>query len=226
MIRIVVIDERESDRNLIQTTLSFQSDFEVVGCGKDGFDALKLTTGLKPDVVIMDIGLSDFEGMEIIPLLKSKVPQVALLILTDLEDESHICKVAGQDINGYLLKSVDMDKLISAIRSIYNGERFLSAKILDKAYCILADMLKNHEPRVKTASGKPQRVSIPSNLSRMELRLMAFVAQGCSTREIAETMCLTTGTVRNYLSVVMQKTGLKNRTQMATFALKAGLVKE
>jgi DNA-binding NarL/FixJ family response regulator len=226
MIRIVVIDERESDRNLIQTLLSFQSDFEVVGCGKDGFDALKLTAGLQPDIVIMDIGLSDFEGTEIIPLLKSKVPQVALLILTDLEDESHICKVAGQDINGYLLKSIDMDKLLNAVRSICNGERFLSVKILDKAYCILADMLRKHEPQARIAQEKPQRVNIPSNLSRMELRLLAFVAQGCSTREIAANMCLSTGTVRNYLSVVMQKTGLKNRTQMATFALRAGLVKE
>jgi DNA-binding NarL/FixJ family response regulator len=226
MIRIVVIDERESDRNLIQTTLSLQSDFEVVGCGKDGFDALKLTSGLKPDVVIMDTSLSDFEGTEIIPLLKSKVPHVALLVLTDLEDESHICKIAGLDISGYLLKSVDMDKLISAVRSVSKGERFLSAKILDKAYCILANMLRNHEPQAKTASKKPQRVTIPSNLSRVELRLMVFVAQGCSTREIAETMCLSAGTVRNYLSVVMQKTGLKNRSQMATFALKAGLIKE
>jgi DNA-binding NarL/FixJ family response regulator len=226
MIRIVVIDERESDRNLIQAMLSFQADFEVVGCGKDGFDALKLTAGLQPDVVIMDIGLSDFEGTEIIPLLKRKAPQVALLILTDLEDESHICKVAEQDVNGYLLKSMDMDKLINAVRSIRNGERFLSAKILDKAYCILSDMLRNHEPQAKTTQDKQQKVNIPANLSRMELRLMAFVAQGCSTREIAANMCLSTGTVRNYLSVVMQKTGLKNRTQMATFALKVGLIKE
>jgi DNA-binding NarL/FixJ family response regulator len=226
MIRIAIIDDRESERNQVQNTLALQSDFEVVGCGKDGFDALKLTAGLQPDVVIMDIGLSDFEGTEIIPLLKSKVPKVALLILTNLEDESHICKVAGQDINGYLLKSMDMDKLINAVRSIRNGERFLSAKILDKAYCILVGMLRNHDPQVKNAQGKPQRVNIPSNLSRMEIRLMAFVAQGCSTREIAANMCLSTGTVRNYLSVVMQKTGLKSRTQMATFALKAGLVKE
>jgi DNA-binding NarL/FixJ family response regulator len=224
MIRIVVIDERESDCNLIHNTLSLQSDFEVVGCGKNNFDALELTTSLKPDVVVIDICPDDLTGMGLAALLKCKVPHVAVLLFTDREDNAYIRKVVGQDVKGYLLKSIDLDNLVSAVRSISNGECFLSAKILVKSYSILVDLLKNNQSQAKTAIRTPQSTSIYSRLSLMQIKLVLLVAKGCSTREIAKEMNLSAGTVRNYLSVVRRKTGLKSRTQIATAVLRSGII--
>jgi DNA-binding NarL/FixJ family response regulator len=231
MIRIVIVDEKESERTLVQNALELQSDFEVAECGRDGFDALQLVSKLKPDVMIMD-HLCDVNITDFIPLLRSKSPQTAFLILTSLTEEAHISKMLNLGITAYLLKEADMDTLPLAIRTLCNGGHFFSPKVRDKVFHILLDMIKTKKASEKPAQLAPAKQGLgktcPQNttgveFSRVELRLIPLVVQGCSSEEIASRLSLSGGTVRNYLSTMLQKTGQRNRTQLAMFAVNNGL---
>lgn len=229
MIKIVIIDNWELDRNNIQALISSQDDFTIVGLGKDGYDAFKLVGELKPDIAILDISLDVIDGTDIIPLLKSKSPSTAIVFLTSLEDEEHICKAVVQEVRGYLLKDTDMDILADAVRLVYQGGRFINPKIDDKVYHILATQLKpmylaNFPHTVSSNPTVEEEIDLPAGISRKELRIMLCVGKGHSTKKIAEDLSLTTGTVRNYLSSAMQKAGLQHRNQIPLFVFKHGLI--
>ncbi|MDR0635953.1 MAG: response regulator transcription factor [Treponema sp.] len=237
MIRIVIIDERESDRKFVQTTLSLHSDFEVVGYGKDGYDALILVSKLKPDIMIMDTRLSDTNGIELIPLLKSKSLYTAFLILTSLTEEAHLSKVINLGITAYLLKEADMDTLPLAIRTLHKGGHFFSPKVHDKVFHTLLDMIKTNKASDKHSSlgtaawpqglGKMRSQKMVNiKFTAVEQRVISLVVQGYSSEEIADRLCLSGGTVRNYLSAMLKKTGQRNRTQLAIFVMKNGLLSQ
>ncbi|MDR3171940.1 MAG: response regulator transcription factor [Treponema sp.] len=222
MIRIVIIDEQDVDRICIETTVSAQHDFEIIGLGKDGYDALKLVAGLKPDILILDICLPG-----IIPLLRSKSLATAIMLFTSLEDDAHICQAIGSKVSGYLLKNTDMDQLAASIRVVYEGGSVITPRITAKAFHILSELVRNNDPCKGSQSTSYQNGTwntIPSSISKTELRIMTYIGQGRSNQEIADKLCLTTGTVRNYISSAMQKVGLENRTQIALYAVKMGII--
>jgi DNA-binding NarL/FixJ family response regulator len=223
MIRVVVVDDQESDRNSTARVLSRNDDFEVAGLGKDGFDALRLISDLKPHVAVMDF-LKD--SAELIPLLKSKFPAAAIILLTSCEDERHICGAMGYNVSGYLLKNTDLDKLAAAVRVVHGGGTFFNPRIIDKTLHIFSDIVRHRQIFQGILANTLQRGStMPSNMTRMELQIMACIGQGFTTREMAENLSLSIGTVRNYISHVLQKTGLRNRNQVASFAIRHDLVK-
>ncbi|MDR3341248.1 MAG: response regulator transcription factor [Treponema sp.] len=232
MIKIVVIDERELDRRCIEATLSSQNDFEIIGFGKDGYDALKLVANLKPDIVVFDMYLEYVDGPGIIPLLKGKSPATAVLLFTSFEDDAHICRAIGAEVAGYLLKDTDMDKLTTTIRIVYNGGCFITPRITARIVHILSSLVKDtylrtqdyHNTSHQNIPGQYAYQSIPASISKTELRVMTCIGQGKSNQEIAENLSLTPKTVRNYVSSAMQKTGLQNRAQIAVFAIKTGLI--
>ncbi|MDR2537596.1 MAG: response regulator transcription factor [Treponema sp.] len=237
MIRIVIVEEKELEQKLVQTTLAFHSDFEVVGYGKDGFDALILVSKLKPDIMIMDTRLSDTNGIELIPLLKNKSPHTAFLILTSLTEEAHLSKIINLGITAYLLKETDMDTLPLAIRTLHKGGHFFSPKVHDKVFHTLLDMIKTNKASDKSSSSAtatwPQGLgktrsqkAVNVKFSTVEQQLIALVVQGYSSEEIADRLCLSGGTVRNYLSAMLQKTGQRNRTQLAMFVVNNGLLNQ
>ena len=223
MISIVIVDKDGADRQRVQEILSRQSDFNVIGSGKDGYDAIKLVEKFKPDIAIMDINLDVLKGPASVPILKSKSPKTAVIFLTSLDDETNICEAITSEVRGYLLKDADMDVLNKAVRLVYEGGRFISSKIESKIYHILASLLKNN----RKTSSKPVRTiapSLPPEISKKELLVLTCIGQGSSTKEIAKTLGLTTATVRNYISSLMHKIGLKHRIQLPIFAIEHGLV--
>ncbi|MDR1324403.1 MAG: response regulator transcription factor [Treponema sp.] len=237
MIRIVIVDEKETEQKLVQKTLAFHSDFEVVGYGKDGFDALTLASKLKPDIMIMDTCLSYTSGIELIPLVKSKSSHTAFLILTSLTEEAQLSKIINLGITAYLLKETDMDTLPLAIRTLHKGGHFFSPKVHDKVFHTLLDMIKTNKASDKSsllmATTWPQGLGktrsqkmVNVKFTATELRLISLVVQGYSSEEIADRLCLSGGTVRNYLSAMLQKTGQRNRTQLAIFAVNNGLLSQ
>ena len=224
MISIVVIDKQETDLSHIRACLASQNDFAVRGSGKSGYDALRLVETLRPNVAILDTCLDMANGLELIPLLKRKSPQPALLFLTSRNDESAVCDaVIREDVRGYILKETDMDSLIFAVRHAHQGGRFISHRINEQVYRILAKLLKTARefPTARTKAKSP----VLTGISTTELRILTSIGQGHSTREIAEELRLAQGTVRNYISSAMQKTGLRQRTEIPLFALKNGMIK-
>jgi DNA-binding NarL/FixJ family response regulator len=220
MIQVVIIDAQDSERNHSELVLLTQSDFKIVGTGKDGYDALRLVENFKPDILLLDINLSYIDGVNASSILKKRFPHMAIIILTCLENDAYAFNALCNGVSGYLLKSRDMKKLVEVIRVVHeDGCHVLSPHIAAKIF-----------PRVSQAARKESPVTqdlfSPVNLTRTELQITCFVGEGLENHEIAEKMTLKTGTIRNHITVILQKTSRRNRTQLAVFAAQNGLIKE
>jgi DNA-binding NarL/FixJ family response regulator len=211
MIRIVIIDGQDSDRNNTEQVLSAEGDFEVVGTGKDGFEAIRLADFHRPDMLLLDINLSYLDGIEISSILNFRHPCMAVIILTRLSDEGHIRNALTNGVSGYLLKDKDMEKLAELIRVAHSSNCLIFPRV--------AAGYVQGEPRLK------EDQQFPFNLSRRELQIIRHIGAGLENQEIAEKMRLKMGTIRNHISVLLQKTALRNRTQLAIFAVQNGLAK-
>jgi DNA-binding NarL/FixJ family response regulator len=213
MIRIVIVDGQDSDRNDTEQLLSAQGDFKVVGTGKDGYEAIRLADCHKPDMLLLDINLSYLDGIKISSILNSRYPLMAMIIFTRLEDERHIRNALTNGVSGYLFKNKDMEKLADLIRVLHSSGCLIFPRIA-------AGFVREGEPCLKADQ------QFPVNLSRMELQIIRHIGKGLKNQEIAEKMRLKKGTIRNHISVILQKTALRNRTQLAIFAVQNGLAKE
>jgi DNA-binding NarL/FixJ family response regulator len=222
MIKIVIIAEPVWEENYLKKYLSSQRDFKILGFGKDDYDALKLVNTFKPDIVLIDIYRNDINGVEIAPLLRSKSPSTRVIILSSFEDEEHISKVLSNQISGYLLRNGDYEKIAESIRTIYRGGIFYAPRIASKVFELISKLLK--KDNINYRQPLRNKTAIPSTISGMELRIMVFIGKGRSDKEIAENLSLKPGTVRNYISSAMHKAGLRNRTEIAIYAFKNGLI--
>jgi two-component system NarL family response regulator len=224
LIKIAVISEEEQDRCKIHTILAPHKDFQIAGIGKDGYDALKTVEYLRPDIVIIDHRINNMDGAELAPIIKRRSPSTAVIVLGHEDEILWINRALNAGISGYLLKQVDLDKLAASIRTVFNGGCYISAPILNRAFNTLSQLgkspfLRYHFfPAVDNSSGPD------CCLSAIERRILTFIALGYSDKETANCLKLKPGTVRNYLSLAMQKTGLKRRTHTVVYALKHGLI--
>jgi DNA-binding NarL/FixJ family response regulator len=218
MIRLVIIDSNENYRKKVELLLSIQSDFAIIGTGKDGYDALMLTRTMKPDVILLDINLSYLGGIEVTSIIKCQFPNISIIILTNMDNDEYVLKTIYSGASGYLLKNLDTEKLADSIRTVYNGGSLLTPCIATKAFRIFSNMVRKDpkDPKVKTSV-------LPLNISKTDLQVIRFIGQGLSNREIASKMKLQEGTVRNRVTLILQKTGLRDRTQIAIFAIQQGL---
>jgi DNA-binding NarL/FixJ family response regulator len=219
MIQVVIIDAQDSDRRYSELVLLTQSDFRIVGKGKDGCDAIRLVENCRPDVLLLDINLAYLNGVKTASMLKKRFPHTAIIILTCLDSDTHALNALYSGVAGYLLKSTDMNKLAEVIRVVHQGGCHISPHIAAK---ILPRMLQ-------AAQGKsPLKQSLSSlvNLTKQELQITCLVGEGLENQEIAEKMTLKEGTIRNHITIILQKTSLRNRTQLAVFAVQNGLIKE
>jgi DNA-binding NarL/FixJ family response regulator len=221
MINTIVIDPGQKDRERIRNLLSLHKDFNVQGLGKDGYDAVRLAASFKPDIALLDVNLDIINGLDVLPLLKRRSPSTLAVILASDPDDSQISKALGNQVAGFLLKDSDLDKLPFILRDIRFGECCMNHRVSARIAHIFSEMLgKGRQANFLSGQAQP----IPPEISKTELRIMGCIGQGCSNKEIAEYLSLKVGTVRNYVSSAMRKTGLKCRTQIAIYAFKNGLV--
>ncbi|MDR0375428.1 MAG: response regulator transcription factor [Treponema sp.] len=225
MIKIIIIDSDEAERRRLKDSLSSQNDFDIIGIGKDCYDAVKLVESKRPDIVIMDIELKDGGGIGLIPLLKRKSPNTAVVFFTDCEDEERICRALFQEPAGYVAKRGGVPNLCRVIKNISHGDWCISSQIGSKVCSVFSHMVKRGMYSEIMPHNKLQAPpETPPGVSGIELRIIGFIAQGYSTCQIAEKLSITNGTARNYISVVMRKVGVSNRSQLALFAVHHGLV--
>ncbi|MDR2019661.1 MAG: response regulator transcription factor [Treponema sp.] len=220
MIRIVIIDGYEHYRLDLNLLLSREADFKVVGIGRDGYDAIHLTSSRKPDITLVDIDLPLIDGTKVIPLLKQHSPATRVIIYTTVDGDEYVKNAIVNGVSGYLLKD-DQYNLIEGIRTVYTGNNFMAPHITTRAFRILSALIKDQ--RQKSCQLNGENKTTPSHISRMEFLVTAYIGQGFSTKEIALILHLREGTVRNYISSILQKIGLRTRTQVAIYALKNGI---
>lgn len=224
MIRIAVVDDQDLVRDSLKILLGAQSDFEVVGLGKDGYDALRLAETLKPDVLLLDIRMPIMDGVEATAALKKKSPDTSIIILTTFDDDEYVLKAIRNGASGYLLKSAGTDELAQAIRTVRAGGSLMTPEIATKAFRLFSELARtNGGPVSGAASRRSEGADIPSDLSRTELQIISLIGAGLANKEVAGELDLGEGTVRNYISSILQKTGLRDRTQIAIFAVRNGL---
>jgi DNA-binding NarL/FixJ family response regulator len=224
MIKIVIINDAEQEQNHIHALLSNQRDFEISEFGKDSYDALKLVEKYRPHVIIIDLRRDIIGGPDLVALIKRRYPSTAIILLSDRDDEESAGKALSAGALGYLIKKNDMDKLADSIRIVHGGGCFISAALVTRTFGMLAGTAKYRNVGPNFSSPASIRGTMPPNLNRIELLIMAGIGCGHSNKEIAERLRLSPGTIRNYLSLIMRKVGLKNRSQVAVFASRNGLI--
>jgi len=236
MIKTVVINSQKQDREKIISLLSADGNIKVLASGRDGYDALKLIGKLKPDIAILDNHLEFVKGEQISPVLKVHSPSTSVIILVTRISDHQLFRAASNEVSGFVHKETDLNILPKIVKWIYKGGCFISPALAAKVLNLLS--MKNPEKanngfaanksRNKLSAKQNQKsVSVEDptgTLSRMELRILAYVGEGLTSDEIAGKLELAVGTVRNYISIVMRKTGLRNRSQMARYAFSCGLV--
>ena len=233
MIKTIIIEGQKELRDKVSAILSAQEDFEVVAYGNDGYDALKLIGSLKPDIAILDNHLEYIDGEEIPPLLRARSPSTAVVILTAKTSDFHLHKVVANEVSGLVHKEADIDSLPWILKCIFDGGCFISPSLAARVLHFIAVEAGNtmnarrntpvNRP-VKNAAEKVIAREDPARyLSKTELQILTYVGEGNTSGEIAQNLHLTVGTVRNYISTVMHKTGLHNRPEMVRYALKYGL---
>ena len=227
MINTVIIDAQKKDREKVTSVLSTQGDIKVLAQGKDGYDALKLTGSLKPDIAILDNHLDFIGGEEIPPLLRARSPSTAVVILTAMISDYQLYRAVSNAVSGFVFKKTDMDVLPGILKGISGGGCFISPSLAARVLHLLA--VSN--PSVKIPARHKNAIPAVGSgedptgyLSKTELLILTRIGEGHTSDEIAKDLNLTVGTVRNYISSVMHKTGLQNRSQMVRYAFCYGLV--
>jgi DNA-binding NarL/FixJ family response regulator len=219
MVKIIVIGVFEQSR--IHKILSSSSEFEVVGLGNDGYDAIRLIDSKEPDIVVLTSYLKNNEDRKIISLIKSKSPQTSVILLIACKDERRICNSITYGASAYLLED-DMDDLCPTVNKVYHGYCFMSVRVTTKVLPLLSQMRMGSSHPVENKS--QATLTVLKIISSIELHIMILVTIGLSTEDIAENLHVAPGTVRNYISLLMRKIGVKNRNQIGIFALKNELL--
>ena len=215
-IRIVLVDDQRLMREGLRTLLELHSDMHVVGEAGDGSQAEELVAELKPRVVLMDLRMPRTDGVSATQRIKQRWPDVQILVLTTFDDDALVFRSIEAGASGYLLKDVGSDALADAVRAASRGDAPLQPSVARK----ILGRLRSTAPVV----AHPAAESPPSErLSGRELAILRLLGRGAANREIAETLSLTEGTVKNYISAILAKTGLHDRTQAALFAVRNNL---
>lgn len=220
---IVIIDDHQLFREGVKRILDFELSFDVVAEGDDGSEAMDLVETHKPDVVIMDINMPNMNGVEATKMLVSRYPETKVIILSIHDDENYVQHALKTGAQGYLLKEMDADALIDAVRVVAEGGSYLHPKVthnLVKEYRRLAAEEGADRDSVHTIEiRRPLHL-----LTRRECEVLQLLADGKSNRAIGETLYISEKTVKNHVSNILQKMNVNDRTQAVVLAIKNGWV--
>ena len=202
MIKVLLADDQELIRESLGFVLGAQGDITVVGMAKNGREAIELVRSEKPDVVLMDIRMPEVDGVECTRLIKSAYPNIKVIVLTTFDDDEYVFNALRFGASGYLLKGVSVADLTNAVREVVRGGSIIAPDVASKALEMFARMAKGN---LTIGVDEKQTEELQDN------------------KEIAAALCLSEGTVRNYLSSILSKLDLRDRTQLAIWAVQTGV---
>ncbi len=214
-IKILLVDDQALFREGLRTLLSVQPDFEVVGEASNGEEALRLSATLRPAVVLMDLRMPVMDGVTATRRLKETLPDCRVIVLTTFDDDEFVFDGLRAGAVGYLLKDVSSNKLYEAIRSATRGEYFLLPSITAKVMTEFA--------RISRSAPRSAEV-LETPLSARELEVLRLVATGSSNKEIANTLVIAEGTVKNHLTSILSKLQARDRMQAVIRAKELGII--
>ena len=209
-IRVFLCDDHTLFRQGIRKLLELEKDIEVVGEANNGQELLDMLKKTGPDVILMDIGMPQMDGVTATYKVKKILPYAHIIILTVYEDEPHIFAAIKAGAMGYLLKDVSFDELIEAIRRVYKGEALIQPVIATK---VLKEFALLDKRKIKEGD------KFYSDLTEREKEILRLIALGGTNKEIAQKLGIAEKTVKNHISHIFQTLHVNNRTQAAIYAL-------
>ncbi len=213
--KVLIADDIMILRQGLKAVLEQDTDIEVVALAENGKEAFEKCKVYSPDVVLMDMRMPDYDGAYGIRAIKEQLPQIKVLVLTTFDDEETIEKALDSGADGYILKEMEDEKVIASVKSVYAGMSIFG----DGVYKVMRS-------RMEQSSEKKEPVGVMESdrhFTDRERDVIRLVAQGYDNKEIATELFLAEGTVRNNISRVLEKLSLKDRTQLAVYAVKHGL---
>ncbi|ESU34136.1 chemotaxis protein CheY [Bacillus sp. 17376] len=221
--KIVIIDDHQLFREGVKRILDFEPTFEVVAEGDDGSEAISLVDQHRPDVVIMDINMPNVNGVEATEELIEKYPDSKVIILSIHDDENYVTHALKTGATGYLLKEMDADALVEAVKVVADGGSYLHPRVthnLVKEYRRLSADEGGSDKYIS-----PVEIRRPLHLlTRRECEVLQLLADGKSNRGIGEALFISEKTVKNHVSNILQKMNVNDRTQAVVVAIKNGWV--
>lgn len=216
MMRILLVDDHVLFRKGVAALLAPRQDMQVVGEAGDGLEAIEAARRLMPDVILMDIGMPNCDGLAATRCIKREMPHVKIIMLTVSDDDQHLFEAIKCGAQGYLLKNLEPDQLHNMLESISRGEAPLSG-------VIAARILKEFtQPEL----GSPRDAEIVDQLTPREIEILELVVDGKTNREIASELVISENTVKIHLRNILEKLHLQNRIQAAVYAVREGLIQD
>lgn len=212
MIKVLIADDQELIRQSLQIVLDSKPDIEVSNVAADGQEVIRCIRKQKPDVILMDIRMPKMDGVQCTKIIKENYPEIKIIILTTFDDDEYVYNALKFGASGYLLKGVSMDELENAIKTVYRGQAMINPDIATKVLKLFSRMAKADYTIPVGDKGVEE-------LTKTEWKIISQVATGATNKEIAEALSLSDGTVRNYLSTILGKLDLRDRTQLAIWAV-------
>lgn len=212
VINILLVDDHTVLRQGIAQVIESQEDMHVVAQASNGEQAIEMAHAHQPDLMLLDINLPGIDGVEVARKISTELPDIRVLILTMHRQGEYVIEAIKAGASGYLLKEVEMDEMLSAIRSVAQGDAVIDPSVANRVF--------------ENLRGEPQveRKSILNDLADRDIAILRLLGEGMSNRDIADQLHISEKTVRNRLSMVFKKFGLKNRTEAALFSVRKGLV--
>ena len=203
--KVVVVDDDQLVAISLKTILEADASIEVAATGYSGREAIALYKKYEPDVLLMDIRMEEMNGLEAAEAILKEYPNARILILTTFSDDEYIVKALSIGAKGYILKQ-DFEGIVPALKAVYGGQSVFGGEIVGKLPVLMQSKEEFHYSQY--------------DINEKEQAIIELVAEGLSNKEIAEKLFLSEGTVRNYISVILEKLALRDRTQLAVFYYK------
>ncbi len=217
MIKVLIADDQQLIRDSLKLWAECQDDMEVTGCVGDGIEVYDEVCRCPPDIILLDIRMPRLDGVLCTKKIKEKFSDVKIIILTTFDDDEYVYNALKYGASGYLLKGIALEELGKAIRTVYNGQSMINPDIASKVIQMFCKMA-NSEISLNLKNEKTG-----DNLTSAEWKIIREVEKGKSNKEIADKLCLSDGTVRNYISTILDKLELRDRTQLAIWAVQMSL---
>jgi DNA-binding NarL/FixJ family response regulator len=215
-VRVLVADDQQLVREGIASLLSIESGISVIGTAANGHDVVEKAVAMEPDVVLMDVRMPGMDGVAATAILRRKVPGCRVVMLTTFDDEGYVVQALRVGAVGYLLKDLPASELATAVRLAHAGVAQLDSSAVEHLASALA------RPAVPGPHDNvPERAG--DALTAREIDVLRFIASGSTNREIAAHLFLSEGTVKNHISRILSRLGLRDRTQAAIYARDHGL---
>jgi DNA-binding NarL/FixJ family response regulator len=212
-VRVLIVDDQRLVREGIASLLEIQDGITVIGTAVDGQQAIAQAEEMLPDVILMDVRMPVMDGVQAAGCIRSQLPECKVLMLTTFDDEEYIIKSLRAGAYGYLLKDTPAESLAQAIKLTYAGIYQLAPSVAGK-------LVGNWQKSIIEPSPEP----IKHDLTERELDVLQLLATGASNREIAEKLVVSEGTVKNHVSNILSRLGLRDRVQAALYACEHQLV--